>query len=196
MTRLRRARAGLLALLLATLPWACGREATPEAVVAQYFARLGRDPLGTLPLLSDAFHGAHGLRVTTRQRARALRAGAGDEGLPGAPQPIDTPGEISRARLGWVAIQKREPVRGMAEQLRVETLSVRQEGDTAEVSVRVEAPALPAFVQRFRLSRTDGGSAWRIDAVSQEEVAPPSRRAAMAAWPSRERMLEILRAGR
>ena len=173
----------------------CSRSAAPEQVVDRYFARLARDPLGTLPLLSDAFHAEHGLRVTTRKRAAALRSGQGDEGVPGAPQEMSTPGELSRARLGWVAIQKRDPVRRLAPELAVETLSARQDGDRAEVVVRVSAPSLPAFVQRFALSRSGPTAAWRIDRVRQEEVAPSSRLPAMAALPSRERLLEILRAG-
>jgi hypothetical protein len=148
-----------------------------------------------LPLLSDEVHASHGLRVTTRQRAAALRAGQGDEGLPGAPRPITTPGETSRARLGWVTIQKRDPVKRLAPELRIETRSVEVAGDQAEVVVLVQAPSLPAFVQRFQLSRPAPGAPFRIDAVAQEEVVPTSRSAAMAAAPNRERMLEILRAG-
>lgn len=192
-------RPGPLALALVACLAAtpgCGDAPGPARVTELYFARLASDPLGTLPLLGDAFHAEHGLRPTTRQRARALRESGDDARMAGAPGPIDAPGELARARLAWIAVQKREPVRSLAPDLGVEGLAETVEGDRAVVSARVTPPGAPAFVQRFSLSRAAPGKPWRIDSVVQEEVAPASRRGAMAAAPSRARTLELLGAGR
>lgn len=194
MTRMRWLALALVAGLVPAP--GCGDGPGPTRVVELYFARLASDPIGTLPLLGDAFHAQHGLRPTTRQRARALRQSGDDAGMAGAPGPIDAPGELSRARLAWIAVQKREPVRSLAPALAVADLVETQEGDRALVSARVTPPGGPPFVQRFSLSRPAPGEGWRIDSVVQEEVAPASRRGAMAAAPSRARTLELLGTGR
>lgn len=183
----------LALVLLMTI--ACGEPAGPEHVVDLYFSRLVRDPLGTLPLLSVEFHGSHGLRVTTRKRAESIRLGTDDDDTPGAPRPIETPGEVSRARLGWVAIQKRTPVRELGGRLATETLATEIDGNAARVTVRVTPPGMPAFLQHFRLSRPGAGEPWQIDAIEQEKVVPASRAAALAAAPSRVGLQALLRAG-
>jgi len=183
----------LLLALLMTI--ACGEPAGPQHVVDLYFSRLARDPLGTLPLLSAEFHGSHGLRVTTRKRAESIRLGTDNDDTPGAPKPIETPGELSRARLGWIAIQKRTPVRELGGRLATETLTTETDGNDARITVRVGPPGMPAFLQYFRLSRPGTGEPWRIDGIEQEKVVPANRPAALAAAPSRVGIQALVRTG-
>jgi len=184
------------ALLLALLMMiSCGEPAEPQHVVDLYFSRLVRDPLGTLPLLSAEFHGGHGLRVTTRKRAESIRLGTDNADTPGAPKPIETPGDLSRARLGWLAIQKLTPVRELGGRLATETLATAIDGNDARITVRVGPPGMPAFLQYFRLSRPSTGEPWRIDGIEQEEVVPANRTAALAAAPSFAGIQALLRTG-
>lgn len=148
---------------------------SPAAVVDAYFRALGRDPLRTLPLLTDDAHRRHGLLLAdTAERA------APPAGVP-----------VSRHQVAWLALEKRESYRVRADLLAVEPVAASQDGGRASVTVRVSAPGEPPFEQRFALQRQDAGSPWRIDDVTQEGVGDGNGSSAFVAWPSealRERL--------
>jgi hypothetical protein len=142
---------------------------TPEAVVEAYFRALGRDPLRTLPLLTEAAHRRHGLRLADTAAAE---------------EPVGDTATVERHQVAWLSLQKRASFRALATRLAVTPGGPTvQEGDRVWVSVGVEAPAAPSLVQRFALVRRDPGAPWRIDQVTQEGVVPANGAAAFAAWP-------------
>jgi len=169
-----RACAAALVLLVAT---ACGAPtATPSDVVQSYFRALGRDPLRTLPLVTDDFHRRHALRVVTSAEAQAAGADRTAESAPGALA-------LDRHQLGWLAIQSRPE---LARLLAAETTrfgDARENGDAASVEVAVAPRDAPGFAQRFALLRGADG-AWRIDAIEQSGVVPANAAAAFAAYPN------------
>jgi hypothetical protein len=151
----------------------------PADTVARYFGFLARDPIRTLPLLTDAFHRRHALGVVTAEAARRLARGERTEtGAAPASGPVD------RYQLGWLAVQSREPYRALRDRLVVTQEAVEAGDRHASVTVRIQAGATPGFVQRFELERGGPAERWRIDAVSQLEVAPASLPAAFVAWPN------------
>jgi hypothetical protein len=159
-----------------------GDAGAPAAVVAAYFRALGRDPIRTLPLLTDAAHREHALRLATAADvARHLRGEAGaiaGAGEAGAPVPVE------RHQVAWLSIQKREPFRALGAQLALTPLSARVEGDRATVAVRIEPPGGVAFEQAFGLVRAGAGAPWRIDGVEQRGVTAANGPAAFVAWPN------------
>jgi hypothetical protein len=166
-------RCAALFLLIAT---ACGAPAAPPSdVVRTYFRSLGRDPMRTLPLVTDAFHRRHALRVVTSAEAQA----AADRAPDTAPNAL----ALDRHQLGWLAIQSRPE---LARLLAAETTRIgdaHESGDTASVDVEVAPRDAPAFAQRFALVRGAGG-AWRIDAIEQSGVVPANAASAFAAYPN------------
>jgi hypothetical protein len=177
-------RLGAVALLLlAPALAACGdaRPATPGAVVEAYFRAVGRDPLRTLPLLSTAFHEAHGLRVVTTAEALATAP----HGAPAAPADPEerVPLAVDRLQLGWLAVQSRPVFAARLATLSVEPLREEAAEATAAVAVRVSPPGAPLFEQHFSLSRGPGG-AWRIEGAWQTGVVDGNRLDAFVAHPN------------
>jgi hypothetical protein len=141
---------------------------TPEAVVAAYFHALGRDPLRTLPLLTDAAHRRHGLRLADT----AAQEGSRSEG------------PVERHQLAWLALQKREGFRDVAERLVAMPVAVAQDGHRATVTVEISEPDGAALVQRFALRRVHAKAPWRIDDVTQSGIVDANEAGAFVAWPS------------
>jgi hypothetical protein len=178
--RLCRAPHGLVVRVAIAGALSCGSPAAdPADTVERYFDLLARDPVRTLPLLTDDFHRRHGLGVVTADEARRLARG---ERGGAAAAPAGAPAD--RYQMGWLAIQSREPYRVLRDRLAVTREAVEAGARAAVVTVRVEPDAAPAFVQRFELVRAGPADRWRIDAVMQLEVAPPSQPAAFVAWPN------------
>lgn len=148
-------------------PSALAPAGTPEAAVDVYLRSLGRDPLRTLPLLTDAAHRQHGLGLTASGAGNDVRRVSMDE-----------------RRLAWLAAQTGGPVLALAGRLRSEPVAVALEGDRAEVAMRISAPPAPAFEQRFYLQRADAAAPWTIDQVLQTGVVAANDKVATAAWPS------------
>jgi len=178
--------AAAVLLLLALLTAACVRQRTPEQVVALYFESLGRDPLRAGSLLSEQFHTRHGLRhATSAQLAAWSRRLRGEAPLATSEVRVSAPAAPSRAEaeLIWLATQIKEGFSERAAQLSVSPLSAHQDATSAEVMVRIAAPGVPPFVQRFWLSR-GGDARWRIDRIEQEGVDERSLPDAFVAAPS------------
>lgn len=147
---------------------ACGGAPPPDRVVSRYFETLGRDPLRAGSLVSGELQAAHGLRHV------------------GSTRPVDGRGRAD-SELVWLATQAKPVFAERAAMLSVSTSSVQEEGDVAEISVRVASPGAPPFVQRFFLSR-DGTGRWRIDRIEQEGVTEANLADAFVAAPT-----EVLR---
>jgi hypothetical protein len=178
--RPRRAPRGLVARVAIAGALSCGSPAAdPADTVERYFDLLARDPVRTLPLLTDDFHRRHALGVVTADEARRLARG---ERSGAAAAPAGAP--VDRYQMGWLAVQSREPFRMLRDRLAVTREAVEAGERTAVVTVRVEPGAEPAFSQRFELVRAGPSDRWRIDAVAQLEVAPQSLPAAFVAWPN------------
>jgi hypothetical protein len=154
-----RPRAILVAATLLGVACAGGAR-TPADVVGAYFRGVGRNPIATLPLTTDAFHERHGLQL-------AARSGAGAD----------------EARAAWLAVQSRPELLVMAQQLRTQVASATESGDTAVVLVQVATRAGIAFEQRFALVR-DWDGAWRIDAIEQSGVEEDDAIPAFVAYPN------------
>jgi len=172
--------------LLALLAGACVRQQTPEHVVALYFESLGHDPLRAGALLSEQFHTRHGLRhATSAQVAAWNRRLRGESPVATSETRASAPAARSRAEaeLIWLATQIKEGFSERAAQLSVSPLSAHQDATSAEVTVRVSAPGMPSFVQRFWLSR-GGDARWRIDRIEQEGVDERSLPDSFVAAPS------------
>jgi hypothetical protein len=168
-------RAAIAAIVVVTL--GCGAPApAPGDVVARYFASLGRDPIRSLPLTTDAFHREHGLGIVTTSEARAWRGG---EPIAVAPSV-----RVDRAQVAWLAIQNRAEFARLVRELVVAPEDARVDGDLATVAVAVAPPQGPSFVQTFRLTRADPRSAWRIDAIEQSGVARDNELFAFVAHPT------------
>lgn len=173
-------------VLAALLVGACAQPATPERVVDLYFESLGRDPLRAGAVVSADFQSRHGLHHATTAEFAALSKRR-REGRPGAEGAAarEEPAASTRAEaeLIWLAVQIKEGFADRAARLSISPLSVRENGDTAEVAVRIASPESPPFVQRFFLSRgTDGR--WRIDRIEQEGIGERSLADAFVAAPS------------
>lgn len=155
-----RVRGLFLAATLLGVGCASGAAPTPTDVVGAYFRGIGRNPMATLPITTDAFHERHGLQL-------AARSGAGaDEG-----------------RAAWLGIQSRPELMAEARELRTQVVSATQVGDTATVRMQVETRGDVAFEQRFALVRgADGG--WRIDSIEQIGVAGDDAVPAFVAYPN------------
>ncbi len=180
--------------IVATLT-ACGvrnENPTPRHVVELYFRRIVRDPIGTLPLLSQEFHASHGLRVLTRRDEVMIRGGVGARDELRRQQAIDAPGELSRARLGWLVSQNQNPPWPYGAGLVAEVVEEQVDGDRALVTSRVQAPVGDGFDQRFRLSRKSADEAWRIDAIEQDAVVPENLSTAFSAAPTRRLQEEMI----
>jgi hypothetical protein len=176
----------LAALLLALLAGACARESTPEQVVRLYFESLGRDPLRAGALVSEQFHARHGLRHATTAQVAAWSRRLRGEALAATSEPRPSDPAIrsrAEAELVWLATQIKEGFSERAALLSTSLLSAHQDGDSAEVAVRVTSPESSPFVQRFFLSRGEGGR-WRIDRIEQEGVGERSLADAFVAAPS------------
>ena len=178
--------AAAVLLLLALLAGACVRQRTPEQAVALYFESLGRDPLRAGSLLSEQFHTRHGLRhATDAQIAAWSRLLRGKSPAATSEVRASAPAAPSRAEaeLIWLATQIKEGFSERAAGLSVSPLSAHEDATSAEVAVRVAAPGVPPFVQRFWLSR-GGDARWRIDRIEQEGVDEHSLPDAFVAAPS------------
>jgi len=179
-------RPAAAATLFALLAGACARPATPERVVRLYFESLGRDPIRSGALVSESFHTRHGLRYSTSaqsadwdRRARSARQDAHAETRQSGPAARSR----SEAEALWLATQIKETFAERAALLSISPLSAHENGDAAEVAVRVASPESPPFVQRFFLSR-GGDGRWRIDHIEQEGVDERSLADAFVAAPS------------
>lgn len=161
--------------------WGCGAQPTPSGVAHAYLERVSRDPIGTLPLLSDAFHGRHGLRHTLPGSSQTLLTRAV---APLPSEPAARRRELSAARLGWLIVQAQESVRAHAGFLALEPIDETITGDRASVAVRVRLAEAPGFVQRFTLVRAGVGAPWQIDAIEQEGVTARNVPQAFALAPS------------
>jgi hypothetical protein len=164
----------LSCLAAASVAIACG--ASPDRatkVVESYLHALGRDPLRTLPLVTDAFHRRHGLHAATAAEARGERETATSFG-------------IDRYQHGWLAMQSRpEIARRLAETtISFDSGNLGEDGDRAAVTVSIAPRDAPAFEQRFTLVRDGPGAPWRIDAVEQIGVTVENARTAFAAYPN------------
>lgn len=166
----------------------CGAPSTPTETVVAYFRTLGRDPIRSADLLSDAFQARHGLRVATSAELRTWerrfrsRSGVSDE----PPEQADTPRSLHHAEIAWLATQTKPAFRELAAVLRATPLEERIEGDHSEVVARVRAPQATPFVQRFTLSRDSATAPWRIDRIEQEDVHGRDLAVAFVAAPSEE----------
>jgi hypothetical protein len=161
------------ALLLAALAaFACTAPDTPTDAIVTYFRALGRDPIRTLPITTEAFHRAHGLMLASTT-AR--------------------PESADREQVAWLAVQRQPEFAELAASLVASIVRADERGDAASVVVRVEAPGKPPFEQRFDLIR-DAQAGWRIDAVTQTGVSDAALSAAFAAHPSSatQRRIEAL----
>jgi hypothetical protein len=157
---------------------ACGTQPrTPGDVVAAYFATLGRDPIRSLALTTEAFHHAHGLSTVTTSEARDWRGGA--EFTPTA-----EPERIDRAQVAWLAIQGRDDFARIASGLVATPVNSEVEGDTATMVVSIEPAHAPPFRQTFRLTREGSESPWRIVGIEQSGVEVASETAAFVAYPA------------
>jgi hypothetical protein len=169
-------RAAIAAIALLAIG-GCGAQApAPGDVVARYFAIIGRDPMRSLPLTTDAFHREHGLGLVTTGEARAWRGG---EQVAVAPSV-----RVDRAQVAWLAIQNRAEFAQLASQLALAPRDVQQTGNAATLAVDVTPPKGPAFVQTFHLVRSDADSAWRIDSVEQSGVTPENQVWAFVVHPT------------
>ena len=182
-------RALLAASLVATV-LACGsRETTPGRTVDLYFARLGADPIGSLTLLSPAFHTRHGLRIRL-ERDPANGAALGEEEA-SAVHAI-TGADLARAEMAWVAVQKMAPLKRHLPGLQRRQLTEEMQDDSARIVVELTpAGGLPPFLQRFQLSRAGPDAPWQIDEIAQQGVVPSNAAAAFATAPSAERWRAI-----
>lgn len=183
-------RRALLAASLVVTLLACGSpEMTPERTVDLYFTRLGADPIGSLTLLSPAFHARHGLRVRL-ERDPGTGATQGAE-EPGAAAELSG-AEMARAEMAWVAVQKLAPLKHHLPGLQRRQRAAETQDDAARVVVELTpAGGLPPFVQAFELSRKGRDAPWQIDEILQQEVVPSNAAAAFAAAPSAERWRAI-----
>jgi len=164
-------RAVLVALVCAT----CACSAPPDfvAVTHEYLLCIGRDPMRTLPLLTDGFHRRHGLHVATAAEARG-QGGAG-------------PGDLAldRYQLGWLAVQSQpEMARVFGTTRRFMAGRSQADGDRAWVALPIAPLDGPAFEQRFTLVRAGPDAPWRIDAIEQSGVVAENAAAAFAAYPN------------
>jgi hypothetical protein len=172
MVDVRRGRA--LVAAFAALAIGCGSPlATPSDVVRGYFDALARDPIRTLPLLTDAFHRRHALRVVTSADA---------EGRPS--EPTATALAIDRHQLGWLAVQSRPELARLLAGEATQIDDDRERGDIASIAVRVAPREAPPFEQRFALVRSGPLGSWRIDAIEQSGVVPENEAAAFATYPN------------
>ncbi len=181
---MRGRRAGLVALVCVAS--ACSAPPDPAATVAHaYLVSVGRDPMRTLPLLTDAFHRRHGLHVATAGEARGQSR---------------TPGDLAvdRYQLGWLAAQSQpEMARGLGTTLAFGAGELHEEGDFAWIAVPIAPRDGPAFEQRFSLVRAGPDAPWRIDAIEQSGVVPANEAAAFAAYPNEAaRRARAVRPGR
>ena len=182
------AHAARLALGLALAAAACAPERSPVEVVEAYFRFLGRDPIRTLPLLTDAFHEQHGLHTVTGKEAHGVRA------EPGRADRL----AVDRCELGWLRIQSRGAFRALRDRLIVTPIHDEVQGDRARVAVRVQVDQELPFEQSFSLVREAPGRPWRIESVAQNGVAPEAALAAFVAHPTeseRQRLERGSRAG-
>jgi hypothetical protein len=171
-------RAWLLATLC--LAWACARPSTPEEVVRAYFASLGRDPLRCGSLVTGSFQRSNGFHFAIA--ATGVDAGQGAAST------------RAEAEALWLATQTKTGFEARAARLAIAPLAATRSADAATVSVRVDAPGAPSFVQRFDLARGADGR-WRIDRIVQEGVEPGNLADAFVAAPSealRQRLAQSL----
>jgi len=170
-------RAALAALALAAMLACSGAPRTPADVALAYFRFLGRDPIRTLPLVTGAFHGQHGLHVVSASEARALR----EMPRPGESAAAAGDWSLDRLQLAWLEVQSRDGFRAVRDGFEVTLLDASERGERASVRVRVQPRRGAAFEQRFELVR-DG--TWRIDSVEESGVAPDNELAAFVAHPT------------
>ena len=183
-TSTRKVRTAVRVWILLLVTLCCGANPSPRRVVELYFLHLVQDPIGTLPLLSQEFHARHGLRALTLARYKFVRDARETKDSPGAPQPIETPGELSRAVYGWLVYQYHEPAWPYGIHIPAEVLEERVDGDRAVVTTRVRMAPMPPFLQRFVLSRSGVDAPWLIDEIEQEEVSDQNVRGAFIAAPN------------
>jgi len=165
----------------------CRAPATPTQTVVAYFRTLGRDPIRSADLLSDAFQMRHGLHMGTSAEMRDWERRFRSPGAPvEAREQGDSPRSLHHAEIAWLATQTKPAFRELAAALRAIPLEERIAGDQAVVTVRVLAPRAPSFVQRFVLSRDSAIARWQIDRIDQEEVEAQNLAVAFVAAPSED----------
>jgi len=176
-------RAAIAAITLLAIGGCGAQTSAPGDVVARYFAIIGRDPMRSLPLTTDAFHREHGLGLVTTSDARAWLSG---EQIAVAPSV-----RVDRAQVAWLAIQNRTEFAQFASQLALAPRDAEQTGDAATIVVDVTPPKGPAFVQTFHLVRRNADSAWRIESVEQSGVTPENQIWAFVVHPTEATRLAI-----
>ena len=166
-----------LAALCALLAIGCGAPAaSPRDIASEYLRCLGRDPIRTLPLLTEGFHRRHGLHIATAAQARAV---AERRAAPEASADLS----VDRRQLAWLVVQLRPDLVSRRAALGVAIAEDEASGGTARVTLRVTPPDAPSFEQRFALVRDDGAH-WRIDAIEQSGVVAANAPYALATWPN------------
>jgi len=173
-----------LALLLLC---GCRAPATPTQTVVAYFSTLGRDPIRSADLLSDAFQMRHGLHMGTSAELRDWERRSRSPEAPMEPRKQeDSARSLHHAEIAWLATQTKPAFRELAAALHPVPLEERIAGEQALVTVRVLAPKTPSFVQRFTLSRHAATACWQIDRIDQEEVDEQNLAVAFVAAPSED----------
>jgi hypothetical protein len=176
------------------------RSALPAArTVERYFAYRANDPIRAAHLLAPETHVAHELRLV-----RILRVPLPPER--GLAAEDERALEVARGRHAWLELYNL--VKWMqpgAAAIDAAIVDVTQEGDTAEVRVRIAPPAttsagtpdfarqFPPFEQRFSLRRDD--TDWRITHISQSGVSSENAVPAFAASPTLAALDELRRLG-
>ncbi len=185
-TRRTRASAALVLVLGALAAGCGGAPEEPRRTVERYFASLGRDPIRSVPLMSDTFMERHGMHMTERDLAFAWlkknRMNAPGTG-PTLSQEGEAPYTVHDARMAWLALQRRQIFQTVAAGLLVEYLGVAQDGDRAIVTTRVYGEKSPPFVERLTLSRVSPSAPWRIDDIEQDGVVEANEMTAFVANP-------------
>lgn len=181
--------------------WYAARPALPVVVdggassaavdtVRHYVADRVTDPIRAAALLAPEAHAAHGLRLLN-----ILRLRSGPERAPTTDE--ERAFELARARQAWLELYNLMPgIDHVVAALRMTVTAVREQGDAAEVDLRIEAvdPVLPPgvpwmpwpfppFDQQVDLRRREG--VWRIIAVRQDGVSDENALPAFVAHPTR-----------
>ena len=182
----RRACTSLALLILGFV--ACAQPpAAPRDLVEAYFRYLGHDPARLLPLLTPGFHARHGItmeRLEGWMWGEYMYLDPVERSEPiAALAPVDAPRGPDAAEYAWLQVMVDGRVRRAVQQLVPRISSVDQDGDHADVWVRIQAPGSFGFRQRFVLVRGDGGR-WRIDSIEQKGVTASAALAAFAAYPN------------
>ncbi len=186
--------AGLVLFALALAACAPAPRA-PRDIVEAYFRYLGHDPARLLPLLTAGFHARHGItmeRLEGWMWGEYIYLDPVERSEPiAALAPVDAPRGPDAAEYAWLQVMVDGRLRRAVQQLVPKISSVKQEGDHADVWVRIRAPGSFGFRQRFMLVRGANGR-WRIEGIEQKGVTAGAALAAFAAYPN-QALLDLVR---